>query len=1003
MSRSRHDKEDFDIHIDSDVARSYATQSPESMKARAMFPVRPSAIQYTTNRIPKLTSSRPTSAAGASGSPRITGGNSQRGTPDILYGHRSKHSFSGDDGKENTVQDDDNLDEHHADSEWLPSTQSEISGLTEMSSLVSTDTELEELIRAAALRIIARAGNEQTKTDQDESIIAESSYMSATQSEVAESDLQDEDRQLDQSCLDHDQEEFASLQHEQLDRSEEHDQYNDDQNIGISQENEHGSADETGTTVIHESSHDSEDPYNGATSSDDVFSDHDYKHHSVDSLSSTTHSTCPIKLAVDGHEDLPQELQTQLASRHPSTVSHTYSALPDALTLSSPEYKGTREPSKVLSRPPFRTPSHVRALQMQSPVPSVYSASRIGVHHSPVDRLCSSSRRGTPSRWRTKEKKPLVLLHVTLLSSSSKHKDFFESTDTSEWSQELLDVKESWKLIVDGIPETALARGVLIAHPQDDFEILEERLLQALDLPIRPRAKILECGHYMSSNVENCDDMSDSEDDGTDEHHQWCDTCGRQIKHEEDTFLSRTKRFRCKVYSAIGLLGVGAWNAVYQDMEKVDVEIEPIIAPHLLLEMEELKNSSMLKDRFRPHSAQSRYANNAFHDDSSNKGTNESAQCGSSRMASPECLHMSNVSQNTMANGVTHNESWSSGGPFVPRSASKQSSYSEGSTPALRDIKEPSASSELNTVLHPHSLPAYTADTTMAPTPVTQVVTRVTANPESSLHSLFSAAGSLVAARTKAAVKDKKNMTIMLLSLVVFLLTLICFSTPGLNTEHGISRNQNLDKSMDLSWLDESELSAHGRSIASVASGYQQETDLAQQDLIAQMIKSTDDSTPDTSDDGAESHAPATGSTASTAAVANASTAKASTSIDLLHRIHKEQVTDSSAISVLKDIKIKKKSNDDDDRLPSLGMIGCPSTTFSFKDIENHVEQPFGIDTDKSDANAKTAISDTSVAEVDTAITIDQEAVTTASEQISSETTKMAIVEDSHDVIDQAI
>ncbi|EFX06247.1 flavoprotein oxygenase [Grosmannia clavigera kw1407] len=159
--------------------------------------------------------------------------------------------------------------------------------------------------------------------------------------------------------------------------------------------------------------------------------------------------------------------------------------------------------------------------------------------------------------------------------------------------------------------ETVSERGVLLPHPQNDFEVLEERLLEALELPVRRRARILECGHYLGPVDDDDDDGDDGyededsvagEDEDLDEDHDhsetdtahggdssisrhkerrhWCGMCRAEIRYEP---LRAERVFRVKVYASNGLMTAGAWAACWREMERVDVEIEPVVTDAALL------------------------------------------------------------------------------------------------------------------------------------------------------------------------------------------------------------------------------------------------------------------------------------------------------------------------------------------------------------------------------------------------------------------------------------
>ncbi|KAL9944388.1 hypothetical protein D7B24_002078 [Verticillium nonalfalfae] len=265
-------------------------------------------------------------------------------------------------------------------------------------------------------------------------------------------------------------------------------------------------------------------------------------------------------------------------------------------------------------RPAFHSTSDVRALQMSSPAPSVFGGSPRSSkrpHMPTISRLGSPSMsaqyspkgRTTPSRLKPrKTTPPLVLLHATLLPLRWPWADVLEAAPSDVLSPEAKTLRDYWRRLHDRLDDTVCDRGVLLPHPQNDFEVLEERLLDALDLPLRRRARILECGHYLGpSNEATLTEDLDSEEEDEPElrsrqssslprkslHGQthWCTTCHHEIKFEP---LGPGKIFRVKVYASNGLIKAGAWDACWKEMERVDVEIEPIIEGGVLDELERL-------------------------------------------------------------------------------------------------------------------------------------------------------------------------------------------------------------------------------------------------------------------------------------------------------------------------------------------------------------------------------------------------------------------------------
>ncbi|KAG6359730.1 hypothetical protein INS49_010782 [Diaporthe citri] len=272
-------------------------------------------------------------------------------------------------------------------------------------------------------------------------------------------------------------------------------------------------------------------------------------------------------------------------------------------------------PTSRTNRPAFRSPSSVRAMQMSSPTPSIYSSptrSAKRQHGLPtISRLGSPSvsaqyppkGRSTPTRFKRPEPAPLVLLHVTLLPlrwAYGEVVNYFESKKippVSFSSEGVKNLRGAWRQLQDRLGDTEMERGILLPHPQNDYEILEERLLEALELPLRRRARILECGHYLgpsnemtpSSDLEDdSEDTSDTEDSeasGKKEKRHWCKTCRGDIKYEE---LGSERVFRIKVYASNGLMSPGAWEACWKEMERVDIEVEPITGSPLQQELSKL-------------------------------------------------------------------------------------------------------------------------------------------------------------------------------------------------------------------------------------------------------------------------------------------------------------------------------------------------------------------------------------------------------------------------------
>lgn len=311
----------------------------------------------------------------------------------------------------------------------------------------------------------------------------------------------------------------------------------------------------------------------------------------------------------------------QLRSRVVSGVSASgvsasgESAISDFSRLSRYE-KEDFVPTSRSNRPAFRSPSSVRAIQMSSPTPSVYSKSSPKPAKRPaalptISRLGSpavSAQYSPPKRRSTRfkqQEQPLVLLHVTLLPLRWSYSEIFNHFESKKsppvafTGEGIKNLRGAWRQLQDRLGDLVLDRGILLPHPQNDYEVLEERLLEALELPLRRRARILECGHYLGpasemtvkddtdSDSEEFSDYEEYEARQKPEKRHWCKTCKGDIKYEE---LGSDRIFRVKVYASNGLMSAGAWEACWKEMERVDIEVEPIIDSGLQSELSKLSS-----------------------------------------------------------------------------------------------------------------------------------------------------------------------------------------------------------------------------------------------------------------------------------------------------------------------------------------------------------------------------------------------------------------------------
>lgn len=164
---------------------------------------------------------------------------------------------------------------------------------------------------------------------------------------------------------------------------------------------------------------------------------------------------------------------------------------------------------------------------------------------------------------------PLVLLHITVLPPRL------------PWNRSVLDaalpseLKRQFGVLRAATSGLVAQRGILIAHPREEFELLEENVLEALDLlPER----IGFDGQYRSRTPNTV--MDDETDNDEVVEIPICKTCQRV--HVGDAWYTR-------VYAANGLMRAGAWGACWSEMERVDVEVRPCISEHICRKLDEMQ------------------------------------------------------------------------------------------------------------------------------------------------------------------------------------------------------------------------------------------------------------------------------------------------------------------------------------------------------------------------------------------------------------------------------
>lgn len=280
----------------------------------------------------------------------------------------------------------------------------------------------------------------------------------------------------------------------------------------------------------------------------------------------------------------------------PRTSHHSDDCMSELLPESrTGSYKFDPKPSSPCTpskhRSPFRNPSSVRAMQMDTTPPPYLPSPRTSLQQKRPGSARGVTPRSTRSQHgdsrtsmrlspgkKVKKEYPLVLLHVTLLPANIAY-----STDVMETVLPGY-ILENWKLLREALTDTVLERGILIPHPREDYNLLEERLLESLELKL-PR--ILKCGHLHIEPEEGGED-SDIEDDDSDmDDADVCADCGRHIR--DGRFGSNgagKRRWDIKIFAANGLMRAGAWGAAWREMERVDVEILPWMDEKMRRELE---------------------------------------------------------------------------------------------------------------------------------------------------------------------------------------------------------------------------------------------------------------------------------------------------------------------------------------------------------------------------------------------------------------------------------
>lgn len=159
-------------------------------------------------------------------------------------------------------------------------------------------------------------------------------------------------------------------------------------------------------------------------------------------------------------------------------------------------------------------------------------------------------------------------------------------------------VLENLQLLRSKVSETVLQRGILIPHPREEYEMLEERLLEALELK---EERVTKCGHFLGRvSGSSRESISDSGLGSSAEGSEDGDRCALCRCHIQ-CIAGKKQEWSVKVFAANGLMRTAAWAAAWSEMESVDVEILPWISEEdrrkLDQRMEEEEEERQVRER----------------------------------------------------------------------------------------------------------------------------------------------------------------------------------------------------------------------------------------------------------------------------------------------------------------------------------------------------------------------------------------------------------------------
>ena len=252
--------------------------------------------------------------------------------------------------------------------------------------------------------------------------------------------------------------------------------------------------------------------------------------------------------------------------------------------LSSPERPFSQSPRSARVRKREGTPQNFLSTPTRS-VTTETTAHRTPSYANPLHAQTPSRSGTAPHPHRNPQKEyPLVLLHCSISTLALPYDEHLLATYLP------LATQENLAMLREKLSATVLERGMLLPHPGDDYEVLEERVLESLELKA-PR--VGRCGHFLGSGTTTPRNKLETDGTGNGDVNVVppgqviegingteakpnactdcsCNTCGSHISHNVN---GPQRRWDIRVYAANGLMRSGAWGAAWRDMEKVDIEI----------------------------------------------------------------------------------------------------------------------------------------------------------------------------------------------------------------------------------------------------------------------------------------------------------------------------------------------------------------------------------------------------------------------------------------------